>query len=452
MSLVAIVLVAIIFIAIASYVFWHIAKYSWLDKICGALVFSLPFERIPSLDIGGANLRISQVVTLFGLWVVLILFLKKDSDILKQKFSNVGIYFIIFIILSLPSWVLVINSTRFWVTSIATWLCFGAAFLLANFSRNIFQKLRLALVGIGISCLFGVYQFFGDLAGLPIILTGLREQYTKIVFGIPRIHSTALEPLYFAGMLFLPIFFSIFVTLSKKRIFTKIPGILNFIILLFFLTIFSLTLSKSAYLALGISLFFAIIFSLKKFPLWSILKSFSGPIAIGFTGLTLLVIYSQKAAFLVQDLINNFNDTLNFQFASSVERLDFIKTAFILLPQNIVFGIGSGQFGVWASYLLNSYGTEQGSYLIVNNVYLEVWLEFGLLPFLLFIFILLSPIWINFKILLKSDSWVRENNLSRLILIFSLFAYYIQWLTFSPVFIMPIFILLGLLVKLESED
>jgi len=452
LNLLALSLLGISFLGSVSLFLWRYSRYSWLDKICTLLVISLPFERIPSLDLGGANLRIGQLLVVFGFWTLIILFLKKDTELLKSKFHNIGYLMVLFLVLSIPSWLAVADQRRFWITSLATWLSFGATFLLANFSKNIYQKLKYLVVSLAFACIFGVYQFLGDLVGLPITLTGLREQYTKIVFGIPRIHSTALEPLYFAGMLFLPIFFCIFVTLAKKRIFTKISGFYNFLFLFLFLTIFTLTLSKSAYLALGISLLFAVILSIKKFPIWTILRSFGGPLAIGAAGLTLIVLYSQRAAFLLQDLVSNFYDTINFQFASSIERLDFIRTALILLPENAVFGIGSGQFGYWASFLLKNYGNAADSYLIVNNVYLEVWLEFGFLPLLLFIFIITKPLWVNIKKLINSENWIKDSNLSRLILTFSLFAYYLQWVTFSPIFIMPIFILLGLLAKLEIED
>lgn len=442
----------LLFLVLVSFVFWHVAKFNWLDKICGWIVISLPFERIPSLGIGGVNIRISQILVIVGLWVFAVLFIKKDRELYKIYLNRTTYLIPLFFLFSLPSWLFVLDSRRFFSTILATSISFGALFLISNFAQNIFEKIKKSIPVFVFVCILGLYQFFGDLIGIPPYLTGLRVQYTKIVFGVPRVQGTALEPLYFAGMLFLPIFFISYWILSGKKAKLFSVGdftIPPFFLLSFFIIIFILTISKGAIICLFFTGFVALAFSLKKFKQVSFLNSLR-KFAIILTGITTSAYFIfEKVSTVLNSLAENFVASITFQFASSVERLDFLKAALAILPQHILLGIGSGQYGIWARDLVNV-PTATDSYLIVNNVYIEVWLEYGLISFLIFLLLLGVPMFANFTNLLKDKNWNTEINLSRLIIGFSLIAYFIQWFTFSPIFIMPIFILLGLFTKLAD--
>ncbi len=447
-------IIGLTILAIISWLLWHFAKFEWLDKITTGLVLSLPFERIPSLQIAGANLRIGQILIIIGIWVVVVLLAKKDEKLLQVRLNPISYLLLGFIILSIPSWFFVIDSKRFLVTQIATLLCFGAVFLLSNFSENIYSKLRkLVYVFIGVS-LFGLYQFFGDLIGIPPLFTGLRQQYTKIVFGIPRVQATALEPLYFAGMMLLPIIFVlVHIFVAKSVLKTKFKGkIINFELLGLFILIFLLTLSKGAYLALVLSVIVLIAYGARKLQVSLFLKWAKNILLVVSSLLFLGILFFENFRLIAFGIINNFIATFTFQFASSLERLAFLEGALVLLPNFIITGLGSGQYGAWMqNEALGGILSDPNSYLIVNNVYLEVWLEFGFLAFLVFMMILLWPVLKNIKLLNHLKSWNSGSNLARLTLIFALIASYIQWITFSPIFIMPIFIMIGLLANLAEK-
>ena len=190
-------------------------KFEHLSKLSLWLVFSLPFERIPSINLG-VNLRISQLLTIISLVFIIILVLKKDRQILQFKIQKPFIWLVLFYFFAIPSIFFVQDFGRFITTSIATFLVFCACFLVAHFTKSVWQSLRYLLISTTISGIFGIYQFLGDFLDFPIILTGLRPQYTKAVFGYPRIQATAIEPLYFAGMLFLPLFFWILILLNRE--------------------------------------------------------------------------------------------------------------------------------------------------------------------------------------------------------------------------------------------
>src|SRR5205809_203893 len=110
----------IIIFGLLSYLFWYFATYYWLPKIGTALIFALPFERIPGLDVGGANIRLSQLLVLFGFWVFIILLIKKDKKLLSRKIHPANIFLVLFIVASSISWFFVEDLKRFLVTYIAT--------------------------------------------------------------------------------------------------------------------------------------------------------------------------------------------------------------------------------------------------------------------------------------------------------------------------------------------
>lgn len=434
---------------LASFVIWPKINYAWLPQLCRWLVISLPFERIPSLNTPIGNIRISQILVLVGFWFLVLLLLKKDKVLAQTKLNAHSIYIFLFLFFSLPSWLQVINFNRFLSTFIATLLVFGAYFLLSHFTENIYariQELVFTMIFVGF---FGVYQFVGDMIGLPFWLTGLRETYTKIVFGIPRIHATAIEPLYFASLLFLPIFACFTFIVARRSILKKSYKYSNFVLLLFFITLFILTLSKGAWIAIAIIFPLFLFFIAQKFKILELIKSlgswlFNIVILFGFSLFYSEAIFSFAIGFW-QHLVSTFT----FNTATSVERLTFVNSAWQILQQYFITGIGSGQYGVYAEKLIGV-ATTPGSFLIVNNVYLEVWLEFGLVSSCLFLLFIFTPVIRSLIQMGKTRQISDENQIAQFILTFSLLAYYIQWTLFSPVFIMPIFILLGLLCRLTN--
>jgi hypothetical protein len=69
-----------------------------------------------------------------------------------------------------------------------------------------------------------------------------------------------------------------------------------------------------------------------------------------------------------------------------------------------------------------------------------------------FVFMLLQPIVMLLKTLATRWSPLQPNFLAAISLIFILVGYYIQWTLFSPIFIMPIFICLGLAYNLVLDQ
>ena len=455
-------------------VIWNRVAYNWLSKVCSAIVISLPFERVPSLAVAGVNVRISQLLVLAGLLFWIILLARRDTELMVHKINRFSWLIPVFVILTIPSWFVVVNPTRFISTTIATWIAFGALFLISNFTINIWRQLNNLIISMLLAGIFAVYQFVGDMfLNLPTFLTGLREQYTKVVFGYPRIQSTALEPLYFAGMLFLPIIFCLILILNQQKLdlnthfvwLNKKLKLFNqpWIVISFFVILFILTISKGAWASLIIALPVLIAINIQNFRLVfdQILNWFQsvynrlGRVGFGFILLGTAVfslIFGGSIIPILAGTWNHLVETVSGEAGTILERQSFVSAALATLPGNSVIGIGSGQYGVYAANLLNL-GNYDG-FLIVNNVYLEVWLEQGFVALAVFGLLLITPIWAGLTVIFDKTKVLGQKKLIILqTLTVTLVAYLIQWTTFSPIFIMPIFIILGLLSRaLEIEE
>ncbi len=446
--------------ALFAYFVYQKVEYHWLDKVCSLLVLSFPFQGFPSLLGDLANLRISQVIVLIGLFLVFLLFIKKDSQLMSQKINFFVFWAIGFFLVSLPSWFLVINFSRFLQFTLGIVLVFGATFLLSHFAENIFEKVKLLILSMIFTSIFAIYQFSADMLGFSEFSL-LQWQYTKVVFGIPRVHSFFLEPLLFAGGLFFPIIFFAAAFLSNQRLFefSKLkninwlqnPKLINLGLLLLFGLVFAMTYSKSAFLVMAIIFLILFILAILKYKDWLLIKFVTGSVILGIILIITLSLIWPSFGDAISEINTNFIDTIAGRTPSSVERDIFIQSALLFLPDFIVTGTGSGQFAPIASFSLRFLGRDVSS-VVINNIYLEIWFEHGFLALLLFLGLWLHLLWDNFKKLKNTQNWKTKDATFRVSLVLSLIAYLIQWLFFSPLYIMPIFILLGLLLALDKQN
>ncbi len=494
------------------------SKIIWLNYTSLAIIFCLPFERIPSLDIAGLTFRFSQFFTLISVFIFIILFLK--GQLKNFKWNPINYWLLGLLLVTIPSIFFVENWSRWFITTFATLIVFAATFIIANF----LQSRIVAVVGLILSLtlvgLFGYFQFFGDLIGLPTNITFLKETYTKKVFGFPRVQGTAAEPLYFAGMLFLPIYlflilylkniskqtsqlaskfseiksrFKDFKTLSivesvfKKYLwFGKIYTLLEFAIskiyslffgkiasniflslIIFFSVLFAITIAKSAWLALFLTLPVLLIYTFKIFN-W---KKILAQIIIFLSILTPILYFSylsfKPVKYSADKVIENFSETILGVSSTSTERESFQSVATSLLPYSGLVGIGNGQYGIQSERVLRSLKTDSNQFFIVNNVYLEIWLELGIVFLIIFILMWIWVLFSGFKTINNSFKLTSKPTLNsslnkyklnlgiqqimHLAILLSIISYLIQWQTFSPIYIMPIFILLGVAVNFNQS-
>jgi len=471
-------------ISLITSLIWSKLEFSWLQKLSFGLVLSLPFERIPSIEAGGVNIRLSYILVIIGFYFLGILLIKKDENLLKLKLNSLVYWILAFWVSLIPSLFGVINPQKQIQALIATALVFGAAFLVSNFLEDVVKTVKwlmVVLFGVGI---FGLFQFVADFVGVPYTITMLREHYTKRVFGFARVHATALEPLYWGGMLLLPCVFLLLYLIFKTEKYTVnplkrqilaesshsennnyeqvksntlIPKPKNSSLSLLFnskwniLAVISviylnliLTLSRGAYLALGFSLLTAFILSFRQVS-WKLVSRWIVPYLLVISMIGVYFVSSSGSLDLIYKATDHIVNIFSDKQVSTFERLSFLNDALNLVYNNIIVGIGSGNYG---PRVQNNIAQSDGGWLIVNNVYLEIWLEQGLTAMLIFISMMVSYL---VKAVDKLWKYRIKLSIEKLITLISLISglvgYLLQWLTFSPIFIMPVFLILGLLVR-----
>lgn len=140
--------------------------------------------------------------------------------------------------------------------ALATAIIFGfvvaRGWLLAGFMKakdvEIFESVTLLMTWIVVA--FGYFQFFGNVFGFSTETIGLLDRYTLAVNSFPRVQSTALEPLYLAHYLVLPLgilLYRMFVDPYRRALSEKILFVLT-------LALFVSTNSRGAILAMIVSL------------------------------------------------------------------------------------------------------------------------------------------------------------------------------------------------------
>ncbi len=362
-------------------------------------IFVLPFERIGAYPLNPSTgyplLHPAQLVgaaliaAVFWRWII-----KKDK--LRPV---VGIPFLIaFLVTSLIS-AAVVQVDQVW--QIFVWLLFIAALLytvaqLAN-PKNLDLIRKSLSVSVLVVSLFGIYQFFGNLLGLGDDLTGIRHRYGKTVLGFPRLQSTALEPLYFANYLMLPLFVLAALMIAKKG-FDRLAQVA----LAVGVMAFALTFSRSAALSAVFGIITLTVVMGREVKTW--LRQYYKQAILATTALivgsALVLGYSVSKA--KSNSLGDYFTTKVFKTGSYTERQRDQKLAIDIWKQHKVFGVGIGGFG--SAY----YGCQVGKCVYrPNNQALEVLAEGGLIGFITFHLFLLALIYYGWRALKQTEGQQR---------------------------------------------
>jgi len=407
----------------------------------GAL-FLLPLERIGSFSYAGINIRISQIliILIFILYIIHGLIQKR----LKLKLPKPLILYIFFILICLLSLIGAKEKMRGLI--ISAYLCFMILipFVIVSVvdTRNKIDKsIKIILLSAFFFSLFGLFQFAGDMIGIPNSITGLSDRYVKEVLGFPRIQSTFIEPLYFANYLIIPLMLSAFFIIKKGN--TRKNTALFVGILLFFLLTIALTVSKGALLSLAILLVGILLFQVR-----SVFSRENIPY-LCFTMIFVIVATWGVASTLQSqpDFDKLYNKAYGIITGGSIsEREGAYSVAVEAFQSNPILGIGIGGFGPYfAGYpvIAPDYG-----WAIANNEYLEVLSETGILGLTVFLLFILSILYYSYRAFKLSNDIYLKNIL--LALNFALVGVMIQYMTFSTLYIMHIWFLIGLILAIQQ--
>jgi len=425
-------------------------KYPYLN-ILGTLIFlSLPFERLLTIEVYGFTLKMSYIFAILFIVVALITFAKKKLTLRAEE-----IVLGLFILVSFLSAFQAVDPKRTIMISSLFLLMGLIYFFLRRFLPRDSSFYRQIFIFTAFACsIFALWQFFADVYDLPFSF--LRDAYTKQNFGFPRVQATFLEPLYFANYLLIALYFNIFELLQNpknKRILT---------ISLFFIALaFFLTLSRGAFwgfVASALMTVFGTMYFAKSYLrrlmhyLAIILISFVFTLAFvkvfsvgdGLSNYLSQLVKSEKLTSVFLSALSNNNtrvvevsvipDNQNELTLEAITNRDYTtKVATQTILKNPL-GIGVGNFGLLPEF---KDVLATGSYQTVNNLYLEILVENGYIGLILFITFL-------FIIAVELLKKVMRKDLVSIFYLVTFLALFIQYLTFSTLYIIYIWVFLAL--------
>jgi O-antigen ligase len=414
----------------------------WSRYLIYIILAVLPLERIPSWDVASVTIRLSQMAGLILIAINLPLIWRSRGQLLRNPWRWLaGFWFVCLLSAGLAE-----NLKRSVSVTVFTIFVGLLAWVIAlRFEKSQLRTyLSIIVVSALATCAFGYYQFFGDLLGLPVDWTGLRPQYTKDVFGFPRIQSTGLEPLYFGNYLLIPSALLIGAMVYRYR--RRLAAILAVPVF----AVIWLTVSRGAMVALMAIILIAVGYSIWKRQ-WKSLSTLavstvvSGLLAIGllYLGTHYVVkVQTQQSAQAIQSFSKQ---TTNISNGESAEGRTITRNLAIdAFKSDPILGVGPGNFGTYASRHMPSRFDDPN--VIVNNEPLEVLAETGLLGLgsLVVFFVLL----LTSALRLLKSSLASEQQLWLAGLAAALFAIALQYQTFSTLYITHIWVAVGLLAGL----
>ncbi len=420
------------------------------------VAFFLPFERIGGIEIvGETTLRLSQVfaVVTIASWILYYLLIKRRS------YARPAIMWPLLAYLAFAA-ISIVNAVNF-ERALTVYVFSAFVIIFALTIPQVVRTVRQArwiiwalLLSALIVSLFGLYQFAGDVVGLPESLTGLREHYTGSVFGFPRVHSTALEPLYFANYLLIPIAIAFLLWLGKTKLAVKdkagkLARIFNsrwFLLAVVLTGIIALvlTLSRGGYLGLIATAVMLLIIGWRQiFTHRNIYIIVIAALAIAVAAIGFL---NFSGRFSVDAFIEQATE---YQGGAGVEeRYQTYDEAKKLFAAHPLFGVGIGNFGPEvATY---PHRMPEGGWLIVNNEPLELLAETGILGFAAIMGMLIILFWqsvLSWRKLKNITSEPDRRFLRAVLggLVAALVGILVQYQTFSTLYILHIWFVIGLM-------
>lgn len=427
-----------------------------LGAVVATLVFCLPFERIPSLQIvlfgSSITIRLSQVAGL----VLLGLIASKHRDKWRQLkhpeyYLLAGFVTTMMVSASqaqdLKRAVLVLAFTIFTIA-----VGVGVSLCLDDKRLALAERALQATTFVVIA--FGFYQYFGDIIGLPASMTGLSPNYVKAVFGFPRIQSTGLEPLYFANFLLIPFF------VFSARFLLDVPRRSHDWLIGLCAVILVMTVSRGAIIGgvLGLIVLLGALWWRRALIRHRLVRYLGivllgAVVAIGLTMLPSLIVRekgdsvgSKKAERLIEQTTNlraQDDRTINIEIA---------KKAFATAP---IFGVGPGNFDHFARDNGVPYETKSGHYIIVNNEFYELLAETGLVGVGLLGLFCVLIVWKLLRELVlakQTDKKLDVRSWWGVALLAYFVATAVQYQTFSTLYIMHIWVAIGIALALTVQS
>lgn len=418
------------------------------------IVFFLPFERIPTYNFGGVDIKINIVlgsITIIS-WILSLLANPKKFKIQPNPLAIPLVLFITALFIS--CWQAV-NFGR--AEQVFGFILFtmGLGILALNMTssiKNLNKIITILFISSFLVCLFGLFQFFGDLAGIPISVTLLKDIYTKEIFGFPRIQAFSMEPLYFANFLLIPICLGISYFFGKIKKSSDpdqankfLDNRLNLVLFLVILLInFVLAVSRGAYIALIIALVLLFFVYFRRVFNWKNILIFAvTALVVGYGVIFALSKGEFRATneFVGHVLLKDMNAGESIQ-----GRLQGFRSSLVMFNQSPIFGIGIGNYGPNISG--KPYVNPPGGWPIVNNQYIETLTETGIAGLATLLLFLLALIWRSVKAYRQAqDPFLKATMIG---LLAAFLGILVQYNSFSTLYIIHVWVLIGVMVGVQN--
>ncbi len=431
------------FVVIGMFAFTVITLFIMRQPFIGILLiaFFLPFERLGAYEFGDTTIRATQILLVITelVWFVRLVWNRSYSFARNPLLIPLSLFFVV----ALASLTNALNMGRSVTVFIYIIFTASLAFVMPNLiitKKQLRKVVIVLLVSFVLVSGFGLFQFFGDMTGLPREATGLRELYTKDILGFTRVQSTAYEPLYFANYLLIPIAILFALFLAGKNVIRS-----GWIIALFSLGVVNLvlTVSRGGYIALAATLLLiGVIYYKKLFTVRNIVIVVIGAVVLFWVVLQTLGTGGELFT------LDKFQEhvTNAFYGASYDERIETFDHAFAAWREHPFIGIGIGGFGPYVSQ--HPYYIPKDGWKIVNNEFIEILAENGIIGLLLFVSMLFILIVRSIKAIM-----VARDNYLRAIMVALLGVYFgaiVQYQTFSTLYIVHIWFLIGSMVACQN--
>lgn len=414
------------------------------EKLLLLFVLSLPFERVPTLEINSFTLKTSLF---FGSLLILASLKKIFESVKEIKF------FVIPLLLLITNFFIAENK-QFWIQSTLI-LAFNilaayAVFVTVgdNASKALARKVvKTLFVTTLIVIIFGIFQWLGDLLSLSPSLTQIRPEYAADKLGLPRMHSTFLEPLYFGLFLLLPLGLSL--ADRANQLFKNIYYRFGFIALIYGSILFSL--ARGAIVASAFMGLTAFVYNFKELKEQLNAKVILR-VSAGLLVLSILIVgavsllgkkgsdsdhnYSKGLGTIIGHLetIRPWGNKKDAEDQNSINSRDEARSeAWKLISSDSgtrSLGVGVGQYGV----ALNKSDAQNAT---SNFVLLDLWAEYGFIVTFALLLLFLS-------LILQSYILRKEPIVAGLGLF--LVGYLVQSITFGEISIIHFWFSVGLLI------
>lgn len=425
-------------------------KTWWLP----AVFICLPLDRIPSLTVyvgsHSATLHLSMLVAIIGIGLFGMGLIKH----LKLSPSSPYFWLLIYILVMLLSAVTSIDKSRSLIVIVATVLTISTGVIVSQIVRlsDLPRVQRWLCAVTVVVAAFGVYQFIGDSFGLSTSLTGLRSIYTARVFGFPRIQSTELEPLFFANYMLFPTLLVAALALARRG---RNSSLYLYAQLFLFVLVLSLTLSRGGIIGGIAGLVVAAVLLYRSISVSSVALVLGTVVIAALVALGAIYTVtaashhsSAKGGTAVKRYVAQSTNLTVAAGSSDSDRVVDKRLATQAFHARPLLGYGIGSFGTYAKLKDPKFYPASGNSPTVNDEYLEVLAETGILGAVALFGFVLTLAWRVYEAWRRSLSQAHRTWLAALIA--AAVAYAIQYYAFSTLYIPHIWVVAGLLLAVTA--